>query len=1120
MNNNTIKNIEKTDNFTKITNDLNLGNNYIDYFLTIGIEPLKCLKNFLYKISICSFNERYKKKLIPKILSKYPPIKKSYVNIDNMIVDICFPKGIEIKKMKINKDFEFCTFLLDNYYYSLEFPHKYVTCLLFYENLEKYFNLKEQLEKIEKFNRKENFYDKMKLNFDEIKSSFKKQKSENLFSLQQKTKNKKMKYYYIPKILCLVSVHPFFEEHKKILCNIYKYTLKKNLTIPIEKIIMNLVCEIPIPPKGLLKLNYHFFDEKIILCQNKINTLININEEIKLIFHTFKVQQILEIFKYILYELKIIFFSEQKDILCPIIYGFINLIYPFSYNFQVNSFLPSNSYILLESISPFIFGINKEYKGNFFRDYNLNINELELIIIDIDQCNIYNLYNDKFPELPDMPLKKLTDYIMINLEKQMKNNYNFNLNEEKLSIRNIFFDFMINCFYKYSDYLNQDYYLNQQKVNTNLKNLFKTNEFINSFPVIDRPFYKKITETQMFSDFIFKRMIPKDVYDKIDILFFDENVIFKNKKLNRKNKSKINIKFLTTKEYDFKESNYYNITKIHELKQEQIEFYESEIIKYNAMKKGQIISQLKNTIYFNYPLFPSLLNETFFLCVPEIIKPPNFYSIIENINIDMVSKSHLNAVKIQFNEMENYILLNWIQLWGYTFYYQDIDEKEYRFIQLLQILERVTHHEIEIFNMLFEKISDNENLVIRLYEKLLSFNLNPSSYIYNIISKIINKKNRRKSKTKLFDNEINKKTKEEDFLNNFNKNIFRFRSFRSNLEKNVINSNKVEFFNNVLCTDCQEKIDLYNYCLITEELNKEYLWVKCPFCKHYVLPKIDVKLGNEINMNFDYLDSTSTLDSIVLYSPYILKLNIVKAVNNEMNKQLDVNEFRIKFTALFWNCVWYFNLMKLDYSLFLPYSDNIIGFNKNIKKNNIINENNLSNKVIYMYFINKDKIKKNKNNNSEKKLKKKRKKFKNKELKIINEYNILIPSYISLNPLYSLSMRNSMNSILKSNRNSTGFKRGHSFINVSDFKDNIVIKNDESSNKITLFKPIDIMYEDDEDELMIKKILFFKKSNSSKNLKNNKYIISLNDNNNENEKIMFYKRTLSEKNKIKNNYII
>ena len=1104
MNNNTIENIEKTENFTKISNDLNLGNNFIDYFLTIGIEPSKCLSNFIYKISVNSLNKKYKKKLIPKILSKYPPLKKSYINIDNMIVDICFPDGIEIKQMKINKDFEFCTYLLDNYYYSLEFPHKYVTCLLFYENLERYFKLKEQLEKTEKINQKNEFYDKVKLNFDEIKHTLKKQKSEKLFSIGQKYKLKKLKYHYIPKILCLVSVYPFFEEHKKILCYIYKYAMKKNLKIPIEKIIMNLVCEVPVPPRGLLKINYQFFNENIILSQNKINTLIDINEEIKLIFQTFTVEQILEIFKYILYELKIIFFSEQKDILCPIIYGFLNLIYPFSYNFQVISFLPSNCYILLESISPFIFGINKEYKGNFFRDHNLNSNELQLIIVDIDQNHIFNLYNDKFPDLPDFPCKRLTDYLMINLEKQMKNNFFFSYDEDKYNIRNIFFDFMINCFYKYSDYLNQDYYINQQKVNTNLKNLFKINEFVNSFPAIDRPFFKKFTETQMFSDFIIKRMIPKDVHDKLDILFFDENVIFKNKKLSRKNKAKINIKFLTTKEYDFNESNYYRITKIHELKKEQIDFYESDTIKYNAIKKGQIISKFKNSIYFNYILFPSLLNESFYLCIPEIIKPPNLNSEIENINIDIVSKSHLNAVKIKFNEMENYILLNWIQLWGYTFYYQDIDEKEYRFIQLLQILDRVTHHEIEIFNMLFEKISDNENLVIRLYEKFLSFNLNPSSYIYNIISKIINKKNRRKSKTNLFNKEISKKSKEEeDFLNNFNTNIFRFRSFRSNLEKNVINSNKVDFFNNVFCSDCQEKIDLYNYCLTTEELNKEYLWVKCPFCKHNILPKIDVKLGNEINMNYDYLDSTSTLDSIVLYSPYILKLNIVKAVNNDMNKQLNVNEFRIKFTALFWNCVWYFNLMKLDYSFFLPYSDNIIEVNKNIKNNNIINENNLRNKVIYMYFINTDKIKKKNNNNINEKIKKKRKKFKNKELKIINEYNILIPS-IYLNSNF---MRNSMNSIKYSNRNSTSIKRGHSFINVTDFKDNIIIKNDEiSSNKISLFKPIDIMYENDEDDLIVKKILFFNKSKSLKNLKNDKYNLNENDNN----EYEFHKRSLSE----------
>ena len=66
--------------------------------------------------------------------------------------------------------------------------------------------------------------------------------------------------------------------------------------------------------------------------------------------------------------------------------------------------------------------------------------------------------------------------------------------------------------------------------------MFKVDKFISSFPNNDRNFYKVFCETQTFSDFIYKRLIPNNTQDKIDILFFDENIIKKN---NRRTLSKI-----------------------------------------------------------------------------------------------------------------------------------------------------------------------------------------------------------------------------------------------------------------------------------------------------------------------------------------------------------------------------------------------------------------------------------------------------------------------------------------------------------------------------------------------------------------------------------------------------
>lgn len=48
-------------------------------------------------------------------------------------------------------------------------------------------------------------------------------------------------------------------------------------------------------------------------------------------------------------------------------------------------------------------------------------------------------------------------------------------------------------------------------------------------------------------------------------------------------------------------------------------------------------------------------------------------------------------------EMENYIYLCWAQLWAMTFWYVDPEEKRFRFEQLLSVLDKTKHYEVNIF---------------------------------------------------------------------------------------------------------------------------------------------------------------------------------------------------------------------------------------------------------------------------------------------------------------------------------------------------------------------------------------------------------------------------------------
>ena len=93
--------------------------------------------------------------------------------------------------------------------------------------------------------------------------------------------------------------------------------------------------------------------------------------------------------------------------------------------------------------------------------------------------------------------------------------------------------------------------------------------------------------------------------------------------------------------------------------------------------------------------------------------------------------------------MRNHIYLTWLEIWAYTFHYSEKIEREYRFNQMLDILDKVIHHEINILNLLFETLNEEREsiMIFKLYQKLLQLKINPNTVIYNIISNILDKDN-------------------------------------------------------------------------------------------------------------------------------------------------------------------------------------------------------------------------------------------------------------------------------------------------------------------------------------------------------------------------------------------
>jgi hypothetical protein len=393
--------MEKKNEQNKVEEYLDLSGhkyNLYQHFFIVGLDPK--LMNSINKIELKTYPESY---LSPKIISKYPPNEINYLNIpDTIIASHCFPNGIKqiiIDSNDINnqqglKNQTSFVFSLENQYIedkacSLRTNRLYFTCLLFYENIDDY------QEYISRKNNKSNKYGLDLFNIEEVKNQG----------------------ILIPKVICLSSFQPYFEQSKAILENLKNYVdnyLHNKITndnfniYPIENIIRGLIYNLPALPRAniVLKLNKDTFEISSIKKDDNICGMDNIDKKNKkitnneiifseslfnkqprnivnysILMRYFRIREVFEIIKFILLEEPMLFFCDDIYVLTHIIEGLLSLIYPFEYQYPVISVLPEENYSLISMFKHFIFGINYKYKEDIFQKKGISLDDKKYIII-------------------------------------------------------------------------------------------------------------------------------------------------------------------------------------------------------------------------------------------------------------------------------------------------------------------------------------------------------------------------------------------------------------------------------------------------------------------------------------------------------------------------------------------------------------------------------------------------------------------------------------------------------------------------------------------------------------------------------------------------------------------
>ena len=274
---------KKNDNekLSKLLEHLNQCNNFVDYFMVLGTKPEIFTNKWLYESNIETINSKYYDEIKPVVISKFPPIHKKHIDVDEHIIEHCFPNGFKIKEFNNTPDIEIFSILLDNNSFSLKYRYKYVVCLKFWESIRsykilynKYNDLVNNKNNDNNNNKNNNENDNNDNNNEKVntprtinKNSFKNNSNnENLSlstclsSFSSLSNNNNNSKYYIPKCICIISLFPFISEHTKILNSIYNYSKVFKQSIPLEKIIENLTLEVPVPPQNFYEVEYNLFN--------------------------------------------------------------------------------------------------------------------------------------------------------------------------------------------------------------------------------------------------------------------------------------------------------------------------------------------------------------------------------------------------------------------------------------------------------------------------------------------------------------------------------------------------------------------------------------------------------------------------------------------------------------------------------------------------------------------------------------------------------------------------------------------------------------------------------------------------------------------------------------------
>jgi hypothetical protein len=580
-----------------------------------------------------------------KLLTKFPPRKNQSYEIEpNIIMNHCFPKGYKL--VESSKDNN----LQDEYFFfSLENVNRlnpenkriYYIAVIIYEPVNLYLNIK---------------YD-------------------NKIPSLPKKNSKPLNNIYIPKGFCLSMIKPFPFEAKNLMKELLDYFRGNQITLPMEKIIESIIYGIPKPLRAYFyisckKTNEFFPKQKqdIDFRMREFNQY-NFSSYIYQLIFTFSLNDVLTIFKCLLFEIPILFFGKDKEILTNIVETFFHILHPLEFQYPYVSILPDNYCGLIETEKCFLFGINEslifDEKTNnqeptYFKDHLLNVENKLILICDIDNRKLYKneklnntfhvVYFNDFGVYPDktnmneniqLESKEINSYkdyedfeiclpqhiteklsqeitqYLSQINKKDKNNVEgINKNAKYSEAHNkkigedFFYNYIKRLFKNYFEYMYNDEENVKRIITTEIMDKLESNVNIENLFMINQYLHEKKTDLEFYNKFfktkIFKNFIIRHYLNEERDKY--DFLRFDEKLLEKKSKGFFKKKIKT----EFSSSKVFEFSHIYQIKSAN-NFLDSELSFMRSHKSAllkdyyQIMGQYNK---LKYTIFPKLLYDS------------------------------------------------------------------------------------------------------------------------------------------------------------------------------------------------------------------------------------------------------------------------------------------------------------------------------------------------------------------------------------------------------------------------------------------------------------------------------------------------------------------------------